>query len=320
MQREIKVGLFFLVVIVMVFGGIQFLKGRGVLHIDQEFTVYYDNVRGLAPSDDVVINGLVVGKVSTLELDNSQGESAVKVVFTLDNSIDLPKGSKAKLVGPDFLGETHIDLQMSEEQSILPSGSVIEAQYDSTIFDELATISEGIDPILHNADSLLRNINKLFASTVSASDITLNALVNDLDQLVQTYDVLGQKTSIMLDGKGEQIGQVLANLNSITLNLKNQTDVLSGILQNVDTLTNNLARVDFENTVNHLDDALLSINSLVDTIQYGEGSLQRLLKEDVLHEELLTAALSLDSLLTDLKNNPSRYVSFSLIERRERRK
>lgn len=320
MQREIKVGLFFLIVIVMVFGGIQFLKGRGVLHIDQEFTVYYDNVRGLAPSDDIVINGLVVGKVSTLELDNSQGESSVKVVFTLDNSIDLPKGSKAKLVGPDFLGETHIDLQMSEEQSILPSGSVIEAQYDSTIFDELATMSEGIDPILHNADSLLRNINKLFASTVSASDITLNALVNDLDQLVQTYDVLGQKTSIMLDGKGEQIGQVLTNLNSITLNLKNQTDVLSGILQNVDTLTNNLARVDFENTVNHLDDALLSINSLVDTIQYGEGSLQRLLKEDVLHEELLTAALSLDSLLTDLKNNPSRYVSFSLIERRERRK
>ena len=53
-----------------------------------------------------------------------------------------------------------------------------------------------------------------------ASDITLNALVNDLDQLVQTYDVLGQKTSIMLDGKGEQIEQVLANLNSITLNLK----------------------------------------------------------------------------------------------------
>ena len=90
---------------------------------------------------------------------------------------------------------------------MLPSGSTIEAQYDSTIFDELATMSEGIDPILHNADSLLRNINKLFASTVSASDITLNALVNDLDQLVQTYDVLGQKTSIMLDGKGEQIGQ-----------------------------------------------------------------------------------------------------------------
>ena len=102
MHREIKVGLFFLVVIAMVFGGIQFLKGRGVLHIDQEFTVYYDNVRGLAPSDDVVVNGLVVGKVSSLELDKNNGENTVKVVFTLDNSIDLPVGSKAKLVGPDF--------------------------------------------------------------------------------------------------------------------------------------------------------------------------------------------------------------------------
>ena len=90
MHREIKVGLFFLVVIAMVFGGIQFLKGRGVLHIDQEFTVYYDNVRGLSPSDDVVVNGLVVGKVSSLELDKNNGENTVKVVFTLDNSIDLP--------------------------------------------------------------------------------------------------------------------------------------------------------------------------------------------------------------------------------------
>ena len=86
MHREIKVGLFFLVVIAMVFGGIQFLKGRGVLHIDQEFVVYYDNVRGLAPSDDVIINGLVVGKVSSLKLDKNNGESVVKVVFTLDNS------------------------------------------------------------------------------------------------------------------------------------------------------------------------------------------------------------------------------------------
>ena len=76
----------------------------------------------------------------------------------------------------------------------------------------------------------------------------------------------------MLDGKGEQIGQVLANLNGITLNLKNQTDILSGILPAVDTLTTNLARVDFDNTVNRLDDAILSVNSLVDTIQYGEGS------------------------------------------------
>lgn len=320
MHREVKVGLFFLVVIAMVFGGIQFLKGRGVLHIDQEFVVYYDNVRGLAPSDDVVVNGLVVGKVSSLELDKNNDESVVKVVFTLDNSIDLPKGSKAKLVGPDFLGETNIDLIMGEESSMLPSGSTIEAQYDSTIFDELATMSESVDPILQNADSLLRNINKLFASTITASDITLNGLVNDIDQLVKTYDMLGQKTSIMLNGKGEQIGQVLANLNGITLNLKNQTDVLSGILQNVDTLTTNLARVDFDNTVNRLDDALLSVNSLVDTIQYGEGSLQRLIKDDVLHEELLTTVLSLDSLLTDLKNNPSRYVSFSLIERKERRK
>ena len=320
MHREIKVGLFFLVVIAMVFGAIQFLKGRGVLHIDQEFTVYYNNVRGLAPSDNVIINGLVVGKVSSLELDKYNGESVVKVVFTLDNSIDLPKGSKAKLVGPDFLGETNIDLIMGKETSMLPSGSAIEAQYDSTIFDQLANVSEGIEPVLQNADSLLRNINKLFASTITASDITLNGLVNDIDQLVKTYDVLGQKTSIVLDGKGEQIGQVLANLNGITINLKNQTDVLSGILQNVDTLTTNLARVDFDNTVNRLDDALISINSLVDTIQYGEGSLQKLIKDDVLHEELLTTALSLDSLLTDLKNNPSRYVSFSLIERKERHK
>ena len=74
MHREIKVGLFFIVVVAMVFGGIQFLKGRGVLHIDQEFIVYYNNVRGLAPSDDVVVNGLVVGKVSSLELDKKNDE------------------------------------------------------------------------------------------------------------------------------------------------------------------------------------------------------------------------------------------------------
>jgi len=320
MHREIKVGLFFLVVVAMVIGGIQFLKGRGILNIDQEFVVYYDNVRGLAPSDDVVVNGLVVGKISTLELVEQEGETKVKVTFTLDNSIELIEGSQAKLVGPDFLGETQIDLILGQGGSVLPSGSTVEPLYDATIFDELATVSQDIDPILKHADSLLVNINKLFASTITASDITLNALVNDIDQLVNTYDALGQKTSLMLDGKGDQIGEVLMNLNGITLNMRNQTEVLSGILQNIDTLTTSLARVDFENTVNRLDSALISIHTLVDTIQYGEGSLNKLVTEDSLHKELLSAAQSLDSLLTDLKNNPSRYVSFSLIERKDRRK
>ena len=320
MHREIKVGLFFLVVVAMVIGGIQFLKGRGILNIDQEFVVYYDNVRGLAPSDDVVVNGLVVGKISTLELVEQEGETRVKVTFTLDNSIEMIEGSQAKLVGPDFLGETQIDLILGQGGSVLPSGSTVEPLYDATIFDELATVSQDIDPILKHADSLLVNINKLFASTITASDITLNALVNDIDQLVNTYDALGQKTSLMLDGKGDQIGEVLMNLNGITLNMRNQTEVLSGILQNIDTLTTSLARVDFENTVNRLDSALISIHTLVDTIQYGEGSLNKLVTEDSLHKELLSAAQSLDSLLTDLKNNPSRYVSFSLIERKDRRK
>jgi len=320
MHREIKVGLFFLVVVAMVIGGIQFLKGRGILNIDQEFVVYYDNVRGLAPSDDVVVNGLVVGKISTLELVEQEGETKVKVTFTLDNSIEMIEGSQAKLVGPDFLGETQIDLILGQGGSVLPSGSTVEPLYDATIFDELATVSQDIDPILKHADSLLVNINKLFASTITASDITLNALVNDIDQLVNTYDALGQKTSLMLDGKGDQIGEVLMNLNGITLNMRNQTEVLSGILQNIDTLTTSLARVDFENTVNRLDSALISIHTLVDTIQYGEGSLNKLVTEDSLHKELLSAAQSLDSLLTDLKNNPSRYVSFSLIERKDRRK
>ena len=320
MHREIKVGLFFLVVVAMVIGGIQFLKGRGILHIDQEFVVYYDNVRGLAPSDDVVVNGLVVGKISTLELEEHNGETKVKVTFTLDNSIEMTDGSQAKLVGPDFLGETHIDLMLKQGNAALPSGSTIEALYDATIFDELSTVSQDIDPILQHADSLLVNVNKLFASTITASDVTLNALVTDIDRLVNTYDTLGQQTNRMLEGKGDQIGEVLMNLNSITLNLKSQTEVLSGILENVDTLTSSLARVDFENTVNRLDDALISVHTLIDTIQYGEGSLHKLISEDTLHQELLSAVQSLDALLLDLKENPSRYVSFSLIERKDRRK
>ena len=320
MHREIKVGLFFLVVVAMVIGGIQFLKGRGILHIDQEFVVYYDNVRGLAPSDDVVVNGLVVGKISTLELEEHDGETKVKVTFTLDNSIEMTDGSQAKLVGPDFLGETHIDLMLKQGNATLPSGSTIKALYDVTIFDELSTVSQDIDPILQHADSLLVNVNKLFASTITASDVTLNALVTDIDRLVNTYDTLGQQTNRMLEGKGDQIGEVLMNLNSITLNLKSQTEVLSGILENVDTLTSSLARVDFENTVNRLDDALISVHTLIDTIQYGEGSLHKLISEDTLHQELLSAVQSLDALLLDLKENPSRYVSFSLIERKDRRK
>ena len=108
--------------------------------------------------------------------------------------------------------------------------------------------------------------------------------------------------------------------------MKENDEKLSSILSNFDTvtkdlaiITNDLKCVKLSETVANLDNTLTTVNTLMTSIENGEGSIGKLLKDEGLYQNLEGAASQMKQLLEDMKLNPKRYVHFSLFGKKAKR-
>ena len=78
--KEVKIALVAIVGIVVLFYGLQFLKGLTIFSNDQSVYVTFDDVSGLSASSPVYANGYKVGVVKGIEYDyNPQGKIEIDI-------------------------------------------------------------------------------------------------------------------------------------------------------------------------------------------------------------------------------------------------
>ena len=82
MNKEIKIGLVGLLSIIVLFVGINYLKGLNVLDSSRDFYAIYDDIGGLKPGSAVSFNGYQVGMVSKINLSDVRFCSAA-----IDNAL-----------------------------------------------------------------------------------------------------------------------------------------------------------------------------------------------------------------------------------------
>ena len=97
-------GILGIVVLVVTYFGIGFLKGSQLFKNTSEYYVYYDRVDGLNTSSLVQVNGYKIGKVSKIEL---LPEKDCKLLVTLEiqNDYPIPDSSVAAIVSTDIMGD-----------------------------------------------------------------------------------------------------------------------------------------------------------------------------------------------------------------------
>ena len=95
------------------------------------------------------------------------------------------------------------------------------------------------------------------------------------------------------------------NLNHTFRNLKNTSE-------NLKSITDSISNVQLSHTIRSFTQTVESLNKIVSTIESGEGTVGKLINDEILYLSLAAASKELESLLSDLKNHPKRYVHFSL--------
>jgi phospholipid/cholesterol/gamma-HCH transport system substrate-binding protein len=298
-SREIKTAILVIVSLMLIVFLFNYLKGQNLLDSSRKVYVIYDNVEGLASSSPVTINGHIIGKVQNIGFTDD-GSAKIKVELLIQDDFEFSKNSKAELYDTGLIGGKGIGIIPAfDNAGKITSGEILIGTVKPGIMDlfgdTLTPLQEKIGTMLVSADSLLTNINDVF------DESTKNSLKGGIAELETTISSF-KNTSISINKL------VSDNQDKLTTTLTNVED-LSGNLLNI---TDSIAKSNLTKTINDLQSTVGNFDKILSSIENGEGSIGKLLKDEGLYTNLEGAAEQMEALLQDMKLNPKRYVHFSL--------
>lgn len=293
-RKLIWIGVSALLALIILIYGITFLRGNNPFKSYNNYFVIYENVTGLAVSAPVNASGVKVGQVKNIEyMYDNPGH--VKVELDLDGDLRVPAGSVAMLES-DILGTTVINLQMPLSTDYLTPGSDLMGSQAAGMMDNVRNdLLPGIVNLIPKIDSLLVSVTNITSDPALSSSIKrIDAITADLAAL--SSNLSGATSSLpKLMGSALQvannIASLTANIDSLSNDLRNLP--LASTMENVETLTANLAEVTHQ-------------------LKQPDSSLGMLINDPELYNSLNRAVASLDSLITDVKAHPKRYLKFSV--------
>ncbi len=291
--REVKVGLMVIAAIFILYFGLNFLKGIDIFQKTNLYYGQYEDIGGLVPSAPVYIKGYKAGQVEEVKYDFSKKESfLVKISITSD--IKLPEGTIMQLADEGLMGGKVIQLiyaPVTADQKMHKPHDILPTKVSTGL---MATVAGDLMPKIENvatqADSLLRSVRTL---------IERKEISNSLSSIEKTTADLSASSAQLKGLLNNQLPSILNDVNTVTGDFKQ--------------LSGNLRNIDFAKTVNSVDYTLKNLQTLTDKINSNENSLGLLMNDKTLYINLSNTANAADKLLIDLKENPKRYVSFSLI-------
>lgn len=302
LSREVKTGLLAVFAIATLILGYNYLKGTNLLKRTQTFYVVYDNVEGISDASFVTINGLKVGKVQEIQLNQKTGK--LVVALSVESNYKIPKGSTAKPYGGLLVGGKNIAITPDYSQTeIAKSGETLQGIQDGGMMDivsnELEPLKLKIENAVVSADSLIHALNTVL-DTNSREDIK-KSLAN-FNAITTSFKKTSVELEQLLSGNRGKLDNTFTNLENVSQNFSKLSDSLAQIE------VNRLMQ-DLETTIANLKDATSKLNN-------SEGSIGKLLNDEKLYDNLEGASRQLEQLLQDLKLNPKRYVHFSLFGKR----
>jgi phospholipid/cholesterol/gamma-HCH transport system substrate-binding protein len=304
--NETKVGVLAAVAIAILIVGYSFLKGNDVFSSQNEFYATYDRVDGLAISKPVLVNGYQIGRVSDLTL---QPNGQILAQFKIDPEYAIPKNTIARLESTDLLGGKAIVFELGTGSDFAKDGDTLNANIQKNLTDQIEPIQKKAEQIIARMDSVLTSVNSTlspeFQRNFDRSFASIARTLETLEGTTKTVDGLVTTQSTKIAG-------IMANLESITGNFKNNNAKITSIMNNFEKLSDNAARVDFAQTITEANKAVADLQVIVNKINTGQGTLGQLINDEKMYNNLNNAAANLDKLMIDLKANPKRYVSFSV--------
>ena len=279
MKREVQIGLLTIVALAICYVGINFLKGIEIFKKSTTYYAHFDNLSSVTVATPVIVSGFKVGTVRDVKFDYLRGYGAT-VELALDPHVRITRESLIKIKVNPLSGSELVLSIADSTKRYLNEGDTIPSV--SPTGDLLSVATEQILPAVNN-----------MIPTINATLVRLNTLLNDkqIDTMLMS-----------LTASTAQLNGMMANLNRTS----------SSLAPNLNTFSRQLTAV-------QLDSMLLALQKTTDQLQQVSAQLRSrdntaglLLNDPSLYNRLDSLVGSADKLMRDLKENPKRYVHFSV--------
>ena len=294
-SKEFIIGLSVIIAALVLFFGIEFLKGINLFRPANYYYAYYSNVDGLAVASPVQVNGYKVGQVREIIYDYAD-PGKIKVMLAMDKKLSIPADSYAEM-GQTMLSGAYINLKIGKSAKKLAVGEEIPSGASSGLMESLSNeVMPAISQIMPKIDSLLSNLNTLVA------DPALLQSIQRLDGI--TANVLGV-TEGLNNTMSRDVPLVVRDARSIT----HQIDSVSA---NLLALSKTLKQLPIATTMANVND-ITNLSNFATKLNSSTSTLGRLTNDDELYHRLNQVSADIDSLIVDIKRNPKRYISIKLL-------
>lgn len=305
LKTEVKVGIIGVFVIIIFIWGYQFMKGRNLVKHTSSYIVVYDNINGLKVSDPVLVNGFRVGIVDYIRFTpDKSGKLLVK--FSIEEDIPFAINSIADIYSVDIMGSQAIRLLFGDSDKLAQSGDTLTGTVGGSITD---LINEQILPIKTKAEKLFESLDTLL---MALNDILNPEFRNNVNELTANLKSSSHTLDTLLNNKNGKFNSILGNMDELTMKLNKSMAELSNILANFSSVSDSLANANITSLVNNLDQSLFQTQIMLKNMNEGVGTMGQLMTNDSLYIYLEKLTRDLDLLMIDMKENPGKYIQFSV--------
>ncbi|MET1055209.1 MAG: MlaD family protein [Pedobacter sp.] len=304
--NETKVGILAAFSIAVLIIGYNFLKGNSIFSSETVLYARYARVDGLAVSKPVLINGFQIGRVDKLVL---QPNGEIVATLKIKGKYDIPKNSIARLEGTDLLGSKAIVMALGTGKDYALDGDTLNANVAQNLMEAVEPVQKKAQLIIGKMDSILTSVNTILNPDFQNN---VNKSFNSIAATLASLEGTSKKVDGLVGTEGKRISAILANAESISANLKNNNAKINAILNNINTITDQVAAANFKQTIDNANKAVADLQGIVTKVNDGKGTLGLLVNDTKMYDNLNNASKNLDNLIIDLKENPKRYVHFSV--------
>lgn len=313
-SKEAKIGLFAAICLFAMFWGINFLKGKNIFSPNNTYYCVFTSIDGLKNTNDVLINGFKVGLVENIEFHDVRSGKFL-VTLLIGKSYEIPRNTIAKLVSADIMGGKAIKLEVSPDTAYYQPGDTLPSSVEIGLIDQLGhqmiPVKEKAEKLMVEIENSLKVLTQVFneanRENLSQAMVNLNKSLYNVNQSTAALDT-------MLNSPKGSLRNIFINVESISSNLRKNNKELTNIIKNFSSVSDSLAKVNIVQTMSKVDASMKELNTILLKINSGEGTLGNLVNNDTLYRNLQNASRGLDLLINDMKNNPKRYVNFSVID------
>lgn len=284
--------------IILLFVGMNFLKGIIVFSNDNSYKVIMDNINGLAASSPVYADGYKVGVVRDIKYDYQGDQDGIVVTIDVDKNLRIPAGSTA-VVDADLMGNLKLNLLLANNmRERIEPGGIIRGSLSSGMMEDVALMLPQIKAMLPKIDSILTSVNNLMADP---------ALAIILKNAAATTENLKTSTA--------QLNVLLGQMDRTVPAMLKKAD---NTLANTEAVTGNLAQIDIAATMADINATVENCKQMTAKLTSPEGTIGKLLTDPSLYDNMNATMRDADSLMIDLKAHPKRYVHFSVFGKKDK--